>query len=61
MIIDKLIISSGGSSSFSSEVYTQELISHLEKHTYQCFYEITAYIKSKYNISYSIPGLNKWL
>ena len=58
---DKLTISSGGSSIFLNQIQTKELISHLEINTYQCSYEIAAYIKKKYNVTYSIPGLNKWL
>lgn len=57
----KLTISSGGSESILNEVQTKELISHLELHTYQRTIEIVNYIKETYKITYSVPGLNKWL
>lgn len=57
----KLTISSGGSSSMLSEAQTKELILHLESYTYQSTAEIISYIKFKYKITYSVPGLNKWL
>jgi len=57
----KLTINSGGSNSFLNEIQTEELIYHLELHTYQTTLEIITYIKDKYGISYTIPGLNKWL
>lgn len=57
----KLTIESGGSNSLLNETQTKELISHLELITYASTIEIKDYIKGKYGISYSVPGLNKWL
>ena len=57
----KLTITSGGSNSHLNEKQTQELISHLEERTYQSTHAIVAYIKEEYGISYTVPGLNKWL
>ena len=57
----KLTINSGGSSSMLNEAQTAELISHLDDHTYHSTIEIIAYVKSQYDITYSIPGLNKWM
>lgn len=57
----KLTISSGGSSSMLSEIQSQELISHLEKYTYHSTAEIVDYVRTKYAINYSVPGMNKWL
>lgn len=57
----KLTLSSGGSTSNLNEVQTSELISHLESNTYFTIQEIVAYVKAKYNVSYSVPGMNKWL
>ena len=57
----KLTIASGGSISILSEEQTEELISHLSIKTYHTTQEITAYISSTYGISYSVPGMNKWL
>jgi transposase len=57
----KLKIESGGSSSLLDEKQSRELISHLEENTYQTTQEIIHYIKNKYKITYSVPGMNKWL
>ena len=57
----KLTIESGGSSSLLNEAQTEELVSHLELHTHKTTMEIIAHVKDKYGISYSIPGMNKWL
>jgi transposase len=60
-IAGKLTISSGGSSSMLNEAHTTELLSHLEANTYRTTQEIIAYVKDMYVVSYSIPGMNKWL
>lgn len=57
----KLTISSGGSTSMLSEVQTRELLSHLTQNTYRTTQEIIAYIEDTYDVSYSVPGMNKWL
>lgn len=57
----KLTIASGGSNSLLNETHTQALIAHLEINTYQTTQEIIAYIQKKYKVSYTVPGLNKWL
>jgi transposase len=57
----KLTISSGGSDSILDESQTKELIEHLELHTYQSTKEIVAYVQETYNITYIVPGINKWL
>ena len=57
----KLNIASGGSNSMLSESHTKELISHLKINTYPSTHEIIKYVKRHYNISYSVPGMNKWL
>lgn len=57
----KLNIASGGSTSMLSEAQTIELISHLTHTTYRTTQEIIGYIEDTYAISYSVPGLNKWL
>ena len=51
----------GGSESKLSEPQTKELVSHLTKHTYQSTESIIEHIKKTYQITYSVPGLNKWL
>ena len=57
----KLNISSGGSTSMLSEAQTGELMWHLTQNTYRTTQEIIAYIEDTYDVSYSIPGMNKWL
>lgn len=60
-IAGKLTISSGGSSSILNEAHSAELLRHLEANTYRTTQEITAYVRDKYQVSYSVPGMNKWL
>ena len=57
----KLTNNSGGSQSRLNTDETQELIAHLIDHTYNFNYEIIAYIKQKYSISFTVSGLHKWL
>lgn len=57
----KLSTDNGGSQSKLSASQTEELIAHLTEHTYQSTESIVTYIESKYNITYTVAGLNKWL
>ena len=57
----KLKNESGGSESKLNESQTKELIAHLEAHTYHHVHQIILLIKDKWDISFSIPGMNKWL
>ena len=57
----KLKNESGGSESKLNESQTEELIAHLEAHTYHHVHEIILFVKDKWGISFSIPGMNKWL
>ncbi len=57
----KLTISSGGSASMLNEGDTQELKSYLETNTYRTTQEIIGYVVAKYGVTYSVPGMNKWL
>ena len=57
----KLKNESGGSASKLDDSQTEELIAHLEAHTYHHAHEIILFIKDKWGISFSIPGMNKWL
>ena len=57
----KLKNESGGSTSHLSEEQTQELISHLEKYTYHHNHEIVLYVKERWDISFTVPGMHKWL
>jgi transposase len=57
----KLKNESGGSESKLDDSQTEELIAHLEAHTYHHVHEIILFVKDKWSISFSIPGMNKWL
>ena len=59
--VKKLTIESGGSESHLTEKQTRQLVAHLESVTYQTTNEIIAYMKARWSIHYSVPGLNKWL
>ena len=57
----KLKPENGGSESDLNEFQSVELIAHLEERTYHYVHEIIEYVSLKYGISYSVPGMNKWL
>ncbi|WP_408635872.1 helix-turn-helix domain-containing protein [Parendozoicomonas callyspongiae] len=58
---EKLKPDNGGSESFLSEEQAEHLIEHLEQYTYAHVHQIAAYISDKWNIKYTVSGLNKWL
>lgn len=57
----KLKNESGGSQSRLSQEQTQELIAHLEEHTYHHNHEIILYVKERWGIFFTVPGMHKWL
>lgn len=57
----KLLPENGGSESKLDQIQTDELIKHLEEHTYGCVKDICAYILKTYNVSYTVSGMTKWL
>ena len=57
----KLKNQSGGSSSNLTDEQTQELIAHLEEHTYAHNHKIVLYIKEHFGVTYTVAGLHKWL
>ena len=57
----KLTFNKGGSASFLSDEQTAELITHLTEKLYHHTYDIVAYIQEKWDIEYSVSGLNKLL
>lgn len=59
--VGKLKNGSGGSSGQLTKAQTQELIAHLEAHTYHHNHEIILYVKECYGITYTVPGMHKWL
>ena len=57
----KLRYSKDGSKSYLSERQTEELIMHLSDKLYHHTHEIVSYVQARWNISYSIAGMTKWL
>lgn len=57
----KLKNESGGSESHLTDEQTQELIAHLEDHTYAHNHQIVLYIKEHFGVTYTVAGLHKWL
>lgn len=57
----KLKNESGGSSGQLNAEQTQELIAHLESNLYHHNHEIVLHVKERYGVTYTIPGMHKWL
>lgn len=57
----KLTENRGGSDGYLNKEQTDQLLEHLCEKTYLNQHEIVAYIKETFSVSYTIPGLNKWL
>jgi len=57
----KLTLASGGSSERLTENQTEQLVRHLEKHTYSSTQDIIADVIQMFGVVYSVPGMNKWL
>lgn len=57
----KLSCANGGSLGKLDGKQTRELVAHLSEHTYHYTDEIIIHIKATYGVTYSVPGLNKWL
>lgn len=57
----KLKNASGGSESHLTKEQTEELIAHLEEHLYHHNHEIVMYVKECYGVSFTVPGMHKWL
>lgn len=58
---DKLKPENGGSESHLDDEKTQQLIEHISEHTYAHTHQIVVYISERWNIKYTVSGLNKWL
>ena len=58
---DKLKPENGGSDSLLSDEQTQQLREHISEHTYAHTHQIVAYISERWNVKYTVSGLNKWL
>ncbi len=57
----KLKNESGGSSEQLNATQAQELIAHLEANLYHHNHQILLYVKEHYGVTYTIPGMHKWL
>ena len=57
----KLTIESGGSESRLNEIQTSLLTAHLERVTYLNVYEICAYVRIAYGVSYTSKGMTSWM
>ncbi|WP_434524134.1 IS630 family transposase [Photorhabdus asymbiotica] len=57
----KLKSDNGGSDSLLSRQQTDFLINHLSQHLFHHTHEIVTYVAQLWNITFSIPGMNKWL
>jgi len=57
----KLANESGGSKSYLTEEQTEELISHLEENLYHHNHQIILYVRERYGVTFTVPGMHKWL
>ena len=57
----KLKPESGGSTSKLNEHQTQVLLEHLRNHTYLYTKDIVAYVRTSFNVEYTIAGITSWL
>jgi len=58
---NKLKPENGGSETMLNELQTNELATHLEQNTYIKVKEIVDYVKTAYDVKYSISGMTNWL
>ncbi|KEQ17656.1 winged helix-turn-helix domain-containing protein [Endozoicomonas numazuensis] len=58
---EKLKPENGGSESHLDEEQTLQLIEHISEHTYAHTHQIVTYIAQRWDIKYTVSGLNKWL
>ncbi|AMO56526.1 IS630 family transposase [Endozoicomonas montiporae CL-33] len=58
---EKLKPDNGGSESYLNDEQTRQLIEHISEHTYAHTHQIVAYISDRWDIKYTVSGLNKWL
>lgn len=57
----KLKPENGGSEGMLSAEQTEQLIRHLSQHLFHHTLQIVAYVAQTWGLTYSIPGMNKWL
>jgi len=58
---EKLAPKNGGSEGYLNKLQTQKLVEHLEENLYQHNHQIVAYVKERWGIEFSVPGMHKWL
>ncbi len=58
---DKLAPTNGGSYSALIQIQSEELISHLEANLYSTVQDICGHVQETYAVTYSVPGMTKWL
>lgn len=58
---EKLKPENGGSTGHLTNEQTQVLIEHISAHTYAHTHQIVSYISDRWDITYTVSGLNKWL
>lgn len=61
LIKEKLKPENGGSDSHLGDEQTQQLLEHISEHTYAHIHQIITYISERWDIKYTVSGLNKWL
>ena len=57
----KLNLESGGSSEKLSKSQAEKLETHLQEHTYLYVKDIVTYVKSRWSVVYTVPGMRSWL
>ena len=57
----KLSNESGGSKSYLTEEQAVELIAHLEENLYHHNHQIILYVKERFGMTFTVPGMHKWL
>lgn len=57
----KLKPENGGSVQKLSSDHSDELVKHLQAHTYLYVKDIIAYVQSTWSVTYSVPGMRNWL
>jgi len=51
----------GGSVQKLSSEHSDQLVKHLQSHTYLYVKDIIAYVQSTWSVTYSVPGMRNWL
>jgi transposase len=57
----KLRPESGGSTEKLFQEQSEQLETHLQKHTYLYIKDMIAYVKVEFGVKYTVPGLRNWL